>query len=318
MSLRIVFFGTPAFAVPTLQRLIASRHDVAGVVTQPDRPRGRGQRVQPEAVKRAAIEAGLPVLQPERLKDPAALDAIRALGADLGVVAAYGKILPQAVLDMPRLGLINVHASLLPRWRGAAPIQRAILAGDTRTGVTIMRVVFALDAGPMLAHAEVAIDPDETSTELEVRLARIGADELVAVADALEDERASEVPQDESGVTYAARLTRADGVVDWTQPARKIHDQIRGLHPWPLVSVTWHGRRLILRRSRVLESASPDTAGIVSAIDRDGIVVGTGHGALTITELQAEGRPPMSSTAFLAGHPMKPGDVLTAWPVPSP
>src|SRR4029453_9406074 len=179
MGLRVLFFGTPAFAVPTLERLIASSHTVAGVITQPDRPRGRGQRVQPEAVKRSAVAHDLPVIQPERLKDESLLHELRALDADLGVVAAYGRILPAALLALPRLGLINVHASLLPRWRGAAPVHRAILAGDRTTGVTIMRVVQALDAGPMLARVTTNNDPAETSIEMERRLASAGADLLL-------------------------------------------------------------------------------------------------------------------------------------------
>src|SRR4029453_5286238 len=185
MGLRVLFFGTPAFAVPTLERLIASSHTVAGVITQPDRPRGRGQRVQPEAVKRSAVAHDLPVIQPERLKDESLLHELRALDADLGVVAAYGRILPAALLALPRLGLINVHASLLPRWRGAAPVHRAILAGDRTTGVTIMRVVQALDAGPMLARVETPIEPEDTSAGLEARLATAGADLLVEVVDRL-------------------------------------------------------------------------------------------------------------------------------------
>ena len=253
MALRVVFFGTPAFAVPSLARLIASGHEVVAVVTQPDRPRGRGRPVVPEAVKRAALEARLPVLQPERLRDPEWLATLASVRPDLGVVAAYGRILPQALLDLPRLGMINVHASLLPRWRGAAPVHRAILAGDERTGVTIMRVVLALDAGPMLARVETPIAPDETSAELESRLSGMGAGLLMETIDRLASGPVAEIAQDETAVTYASRLERRDSAIDWRRPARAVHDQIRGLHPWPLAGAILNGRRVSLLRSEVVD-----------------------------------------------------------------
>src|SRR5581483_4358437 len=206
--LRIVFFGTPAFAVPTLDALIASRHPVAAVVTQPDRPRGRGHKVADAPVKARAAAAGIPVLQPERMKDPALLAQLRALHADLGVVAAYGRILTDDLLAIPRLGMINVHASLLPKYRGAAPVHRAVIAGESETGVTIMRVVKALDAGPMIASATRPIAPDETSDVVERDLAQIGARLLVAAVDDLAAGRASETPQDDTAATYAHRLTK--------------------------------------------------------------------------------------------------------------
>jgi methionyl-tRNA formyltransferase len=226
--LRIVFFGTPEFAVPTLDALLGSRHPVVGVVTQPDRPRGRGQKVSAAPIKARALAAALPVLQPERLKDPAFLDALAALRADLGVVAAYGKILTDALLAVPRLGMINVHASLLPRYRGAAPVHRAIIAGERETGVTIMRVVKALDAGPMLTTVRRPIGPDETSDEVERDLARLGAHLLVSATDALAAGSSEETPQDDRTATYAHRLTKEDGVIDWNWPAARLHDQI---HP---------------------------------------------------------------------------------------
>jgi methionyl-tRNA formyltransferase len=317
---RIVFFGTPAFAVPTLQRLLDSPHQVVLVVTQPDRPRGRGQRVQPEAVKRTATARGMPVIQPDRLKDPAVIAAIAARAPDLGVVAAYGRILPAPMLELPRLGLINVHASLLPRWRGAAPVHRAILAGDVQTGVTIMRVVSALDAGPMLDRIVVPIDDEVTSAELESRLAIVGGDLLGATVDRLDAGRVLETPQDETLVTYAPRLTREDGRIDWSRPARALHDQIRGLHPWPLVSVFWHGRRLLLRRSRPPGSApaSPGSRpGSIVAIERDAIVVAAGDGLLALTEVQLEGRPPVGAGDFVRGHRPAPGDRFEPGPAPA-
>src|SRR5438046_1146996 len=258
MTLRVLFFGTPGFAVPTLTALAHSAHRVVGVVCQPDRPRGRGQTIRPEAVKRAALELGLPILQPERLKDPALLDSLAALQPDLGVVAAYGKLLPQTLLDLPRLGFVNVHASLLPRWRGAAPIHRAILAGDDRTGVTIMRVVLALDAGPMLARVDTSIDPDERSVDLEPRLASLGASLLRDTVDRISRGPVDEAPQDGSQATYASRLERSESATNWAQPAHVIHNRIRGLQPWPLASTSLAGRRLLLLRSRVESMAATE------------------------------------------------------------
>jgi methionyl-tRNA formyltransferase len=301
-ALRIAFFGTPAFAVPSLHALIReSPHAVVAVVTQPDRPRGRGHKVRPEAVTCAAIEAGIPVLQPERLKDPGFGEALTRLAPDLGVVAAYGKLLPDALLALPPLGMINVHASLLPRWRGAAPVHRAILAGDQTTGVTIMRVVTALDAGPVLAAAPTPIDPDETSAELEQRLASLGARLLVDAVDALARGDAVEVAQDASGVTYAARLSRSDGDIDWARPAVVVHNQIRGLHPWPLATALFRGRRTRLIRAAIATESQVDAA--PGTVD-----VATRPGGVRISRLQVAGRPAMPAAEFLRGHPVEPGD----------
>lgn len=310
-SLRLIFFGTPAFAVPSLDRLAASRHEVVGVVTQPDRPRGRGQRLTPAPVKARALEHGLPVVQPDRLRTPETLAVLTALQADLAVVAAYGRILPEALLGVPRLGMINVHASLLPRWRGAAPVHRAILAGDVETGVTIMRVVQALDAGPMLAARATPIDPAETSAELEVRLADLGATLLIDVVDRLADGPVSETPQDERLVTYAARLERGESPLDWRLPATQVHDRIRGLQPWPQASSGWHGRRVVLKRSR-LPSASEDgtsvAPGTIAAIEADGLLVGTGMGLIRVESLQMEGAAPVDARAWASGQRARAGD----------
>lgn len=317
MPLRLLFFGTPAFAVPTLERLAGSPHDVVGVITQPDRPRGRGQQIQPEAVKRAAEGLKLPVLQPETLNDPRWLRSIEALAPDLGVVAAYGRILPQALLDLPRLGMINVHASLLPRWRGAAPIHRAVAAGDRMTGVTIMRVVLALDAGPMLAKAETEIQAFETSRELETRLATLGADLAGATIDRLAEGPVEETPQDESQVTYAARLTRRDSVIDWARPASVINNQIRGVQPWPLAGVLMKGRRVMFLQSAVGEASSLQAApGTVVAVDSDSFAVAAQPGTVRILEIQEAGRAPMTVKAYLNGRRVAEGEVLTPLPEP--
>jgi len=315
-ALRVVFFGTPEFAVPTLDALLASRHPVVGVVTQPDRPRGRGQKTSDAPVKARALAAGVPVLQPERLKDLGILDALAALGADLGVVAAYGKILTDAVLATPRLGMINVHASLLPRYRGAAPVHRAIIAGEVGTGVTIMRVVKALDAGPMLATAPRPIGPDETSDAVERDLACLGAPLLVSCVDCLASGSITEIPQDEASATYAHRLKKEDGIIDWSRPAAAVHNLVRGLYPWPHAFTFLRGSRLIIRRTAVLEvsDVSDTFAGTVLAANGDDLVVATGTGAVCVREIQAEGKRPMTAREFLAGHRLVAGDRFTATP----
>jgi methionyl-tRNA formyltransferase len=308
MGLRVAFFGTPAFAVPTLDAIRASEHELAGIVTQPDRPRGRGQKLVAGPVKARAAEIGVPVLQPARMRDEEFLSAFRALRADIGVVAAYGRILPQSLLDTPRLGMINVHASLLPRWRGAAPIHRAILAGDTETGVTIMRVVQALDAGPTLSRVVVPIGPNETSAELELRLAAVGGPLLVEALDRLAAGPVAEQPQDETAVTYAERLERHESQIDWARPATDVHNRIRGLHPWPLAAVIVDGKRILLLRSEIVASpGAPAPPGTVISVGPSGIVVSARDGAVRVVQLQPEGRAPMAARDFLNGHPVRPG-----------
>jgi methionyl-tRNA formyltransferase len=306
-ALRIVFFGTPAFAVPTLAALLDSRHPVVGVVTQPDKPRGRGQRVSEGPVKSLAVGRGLPVLQPARLARESIEHAFAALGADLGVVAAYGKILPEWLLQAPRLGMINVHASLLPKYRGAAPIQRAVVNGDVETGVTIMRVVKALDAGPMLATAVRPIGPDDASDTIERDLAELGAALLVRTVDRLADGGVVEVPQDDSQATYAPRLTKEEGRVDFTQPARAIHNQIRGLRPWPGAYTFLAGRRLGLVRARPSDRHVSADAGTCLDISAESITIACGgDSAIDILDLQPEGRRVMTAREYAAGH----GDLL--------
>lgn len=330
--LRVVFLGTPDFAVPTLQALLASRHHVVGVITQPDRPRGRGQKVVEGAVKACAVAAGLPVLQPPTLKTPEFLEQLQAMRADLGVVAAYGKILSETVIWTPSLGMINVHASLLPKYRGAAPIHRAVAAGEPETGVTIMRVVKALDAGAMLATVRRPIGPDDTSEEVEADLARLGASLLVDVVDRMASasagtataavdgrahEAVQEIAQDDSQATYAHRLTKEDGQIDWTRPARDIHNLIRGMRPWPNAYSSIGGKRLILLRSDVQADAQPAdlssaAPGTVIAAKADDLRIATGDGTLIVREVQAEGKRPMGVRDFLAGHRLAPGDRFAA------
>ncbi len=312
--MRVLFFGTPSFAAPTLAALIASPHDVVGVVTQPDRARGRGQKVTHAPVKSLAITHGLTVLQPERLKTDETLSQLRALNADIGVVAAYGKILPQVLLDIPAGGLVNVHASLLPRWRGAAPIHRAIQAGDRVTGVTIMRVVLALDAGPMLSRVEIPIDTNITSEALEVQLGDAGATLLVETLNRMAISTLDEAPQDETLVTYAKKIERADGDIDWTKSAREIHNQIRSLHPWPMASAMFGGKRVILRSSVVHPDGGTGLLpGTIVEADGDMLRVATGAGLLRLTSIQVEGGRPQSAREFINGFRPKPQsfDVFT-------
>jgi len=312
--LKVLFFGTPQFAVPTVDAILGSTHTLVGVVTQPDRPRGRGQKASDAPAKARAREAGVPILQPQTLKDPAVLAEFAALGADIGVVAAYGKILAQAVLDVPRLGMINVHASLLPKYRGAAPVHRAVMGGESMTGVTIMRVVKALDAGAMLAIVERPIGPYDTSEEVERDLAGLGARLLVDTLDRLANGPIDEVAQDETQATYAHRLTKEDGVVDWSKTAWAIHNQVRGLHPWPHAYSYLQGQRLILRRSTWSDETIAGEPGRIIAAHGDELAVATGGGTLRITELQAEGRRAASAREFLAGRPIAPGLTFTAQP----
>lgn len=312
--LRVVFFGTPEFAVPTLEALLTSPSDVVAVVTQPDRPRGRGHKTTASPVKAAALAADRRVLQPDSVKDEAFLFELSRLAPDLGVVAAYGQILSNAALAIPRLGMINVHASILPAYRGAAPVHRAVINGDTETGVTIMRVVRALDAGPMLAVARRGIALEETSEEVERDLAEIGAPLLLEAVQGLREGSLVEQPQDNADATYAPRLTRDDGRIDWTWPAERIHNLIRGLHPWPHADTFLGSRRLILHRSR----PAPDPirvapGGIVDATG-DRLLVSTGEGNLDILEIQIEGKRPMSIREFLSGHPMVPGVMFQSSP----
>lgn len=303
MALRVAFFGTPGFAVSALEHLVRSTHQVVGVITQPDRPRGRGQHVTAGPVKALAVSLGLPVLQPERLARDRFEAPLASLKADIGVVASYGKILPDWLLASPRLGLINVHASLLPRYRGASPIHRAVIAGDRETGVTIMKVVAALDAGPMLASVTVPIGPDDTTTMVESLLAIRGAELLVETLGTIEAGTATQTPQDESRVTYAPKLQKSEGVIDWTKPAPQIHNLIRGLWPWPHASTWLSGARHILHRSRPssvpTNGATPGT--IVKASALDGLHVACGEGtAIELLDIQLEGKRVLSARAAMA------------------
>jgi len=306
--LRVIYFGTPAFAVPGLQALIASEHSVVGVVSQPDRPKGRGQKLLPTPARLVAESAGIPVFQPIRLKDPGFIDVLRGSSPDLGVVAAYGRIIPDLVLAIPRLGLINIHASLLPRYRGAAPVHRAVINGDAETGVTIMRVVTELDAGPMLASGRRPIGPDETTPEVERALAVLGAGLAVDVVNRMSEGRSTEEPQNDADATYAAKIERHEGAIDWTLPAAQIHNLVRGLQPWPLVSAVIAGARCLIHRTVVTGETTTAKPATITTAAGDVLAVAGGDGVvLRILELQPEGKRVMPARDFLAGRRIEPG-----------
>jgi methionyl-tRNA formyltransferase len=301
---RVVFAGTPSFAVPALLALHQHpRAAIVAVYTQPDRGTGRGQRVAPSAVKGCALEHGLPVQQPTDWKRDETLRDFSALCPDLLVVVAYGVILPAAALAVPRADAINVHASLLPRWRGAAPIQRAIMAGDSETGICLMRIVPALDAGPVFARAPCRIESDDTAATLEARLARLGAEMLARDLDALMARHITPVEQDPRGVTYAAKITRDDRDLDWRHGADELARQVRALNPAPLACTEALGIPVnVLAADVVRVPLRPGRPGEVLSADRDGIVLATAHDALRVTLLQPPGKRPMTAADFVNGY----------------
>jgi methionyl-tRNA formyltransferase len=302
--LRLGFAGTPEFAVPALDAL-SNAHRVCAVFTQPDRPAGRGQPLHASPVKTLATLRGLPVHQPASFKSPEALDTLRTLELDALVVVAYGLILPPAALECPKLGCINIHASLLPRWRGAAPIQRAVLAGDSQTGVTIMRMEAGLDTGPMLATRAIAIGADDTAKTLHDRLARIGADLIGETLSALQEGRARAVPQPSEGVTYAEKINKAEASIDWQQDAAQISRRVRAFNPWPIAETRLDGAQLRIWEAQPLEIPGPvpaPPAGTVFAATHAGIDVACGRGVLRILRLQLAGRKPLVSREFLKGQ----------------
>jgi methionyl-tRNA formyltransferase len=299
MALRIVFAGTPEFAVPSL-RAAAQRNEVVAVYTQPDRPAGRGRGLQPSPVKREAIARGIPVLQPESLKSELSRDALRALKPDLMVVVAYGLLLPQKILEIPAQGCWNVHASLLPRWRGAAPIQRAIEAGDSETGVCLMQMEKGLDTGPVLLSQRIAIGDNETGGQLHDRLAALGAQTL---ADGLGLLRAGmrpvAKPQPEAGATYAHKLDKAEAKLDWSQPAEALARKVRAFNPWPMAEAVLAGERVRIHGAVALPLAHRASPGSVLLAGREGIDVACGDGALRIRVLQREGGKAITAADYL-------------------
>ena len=311
--MKLIFAGTPSFAAAALEAILAAGHVVTLVLTQPDRPAGRGLQLSASAVKELALRHDLPVFQPERLKDATAHEALRAAAADVMVVAAYGLILPQTVLDLPRLGCINIHASLLPRWRGAAPIQRAIEAGDRETGVTLMQMDAGLDTGAILRSRAIAIAPDDTAATLQDKLALLGADLIVEVLPQL----ASMVPtaQPNTGVSYAAKIGRAEAALDWRRPAPELERRVRAFNPFPAAAATLAGTPLKIWGAAVAKGDGEP--GRVLAADEQGIVVACGEAALCLRELQKAGGRRLPTKDFLRGFAVRPGDAFSL-PEPVP
>jgi methionyl-tRNA formyltransferase len=287
--------------VPTLQALLDSEHQICGVYTQPDRPAGRGRKLTASPVKALAVSANLPVFQPENFKQAGALEQLAALEPDLIVVIAYGLILPQAVLDIPKFGSINVHGSLLPRWRGAAPIHRAVMAGDDKTGITIMKVVKKLDAGDMLYKIECPINADSTSSELHDQLAEIGAQGLIQVVNQIEQGTLIAEPQDEALVTYAHKLEKNEAMLDWQKSAQELDRQVRGLNAWPVAQTLYKGEVLRVWRSEVIDGESDLPAGTISC-QQHALDVATGNGILRLLEVQLPGGKRIAGKDFLNAH----------------
>lgn len=308
--MKVIFAGTPDFAAAALKAVAAAGFEIPLVLTQPDRPKGRGMQLQPPPVKQAAQALGLRVEQPEKLRNNTdALDILKAVGADVMVVAAYGLILPQEVLDTPRHGCLNIHASLLPRWRGAAPIQRAIEAGDAETGVCIMQMDIGLDTGNVVSEHRYAIAESDTANEVHDALMVLGAQAVVADLQRLQNEgRLNSTPQPEEGVTYAQKLSKAEAKINWQEPAEMLARKIRAFNPVPAAWTEYQGKTLKIWRAEAV--AQSGRAGEVLGVSSDGLIVACGENALKITELQPAGSKRMSAAAFAAGHKLEKGAVL--------
>jgi len=308
--MNLVFMGTPVFAVPTLERIVEAGHAVTGVFTQPDRPKGRGGQMAAPPVKECALRLGLPVHQPERVRRPEIVEQLKQLNPDAMVVVGYGQIIPQSIIDIPRLGIINVHASLLPKYRGAAPIQWAIANGETRTGVTTMRIDAGLDTGDMLLRWGTEIGPEETSLELSERMSAAGADLLVKTLVGLEDESVKPEPQDNAQATLAPILKKEDGLIDWNWTAQKICNRARGFLPWPGAYSSFRGQLFHVWKARVAgESLSAGAGRLIPQKKRLLAVCGEGT-TLELVEVQIEGRKRIPAEAFLNGHKLDENEML--------
>lgn len=306
-NFRIIFMGTPDFSVPALQGLIDGPDQVVAVVTQPDRPKGRGKKLAPPPVKVLAESANIPVLQPTKIKTTEFADKLRSFRPDLIIVVAYGRILPATILDLPPLGCINIHGSLLPRHRGAAPIQWAILAGDKEAGVTIMQVDVGMDTGAILLPITTPVASDETAGSLFTKLSNLGSSALLNALDLLRQDKLRPVKQDHSLATEAPPLKKEHGSIDWTKSAAELHCFIRGMDPWPTAYSFLDGKRFRFFTPTLSETSSDLTPGTIVQADKTGLLLATGSGVLHVREIQPEGKKRMSVTAYLCGHPLEPG-----------
>ncbi|WP_430435924.1 methionyl-tRNA formyltransferase [Oceanibaculum nanhaiense] len=309
-SLRLAFMGTPDFSVPALQALIAAGHEIAAVYSQPPRPAGRGQKLTPSPVQAFAEAQGLEVRTPKSLRNAEAQAAFAALGLDCAVVVAYGLILPKPILEAPRLGCVNIHASLLPRWRGAAPIQRAIQAGDVESGVTIMQMDEGLDTGPMLLRDSVPITPDTTGQSLHDALSALGGRMIVEALNGLAEGTLQAVAQPEAGVTYAAKLTKEEALLDWTRPAAELERQIRAFDPWPGSFFLHQGERLKVLKAELAEGKGAPGALLPGTLLDDALAVACGEGALRLLRVQRPGKAAMEAEALLRGYSLPKGTIL--------
>lgn len=306
--MRLVFLGSGAFAIPSLEALLGAGHEVAAVVTQPDKEKGRGRALAPPPLKPIALAHGLTLLQPRRVKEPAAQEALRALAPEIQVVVAYGQILPTSVIEIPPRRTVNVHGSLLPRYRGAAPVQWAIVNGETETGVTTMLIDAGLDTGPTLLSRATPIGDDETAEQLERRLADLGAALLIDTLAGLADGTVAPTPQDHERATHAPIIRKEDGIIDWTRPAVAIARRVRGFHAWPGATTSLGGRGLRILRARPLAGDAAETPGTLTLVDREGLHVACGDGSrLLLLEVQPESRHAMPAPAFAAGARLEPG-----------
>ncbi len=302
-SLRILFMGTSDFSVPAFKALTASGHEVVLVVTQPDRPAGRGLELKESPLKKAAIELGIEVFQPEKIKTAGALEKLHSLDVDVTVVAAYGQILPKDVLDVPKLACLNIHGSILPKWRGAAPIHYSVMAGEKETGVTIMYMNEKMDEGDILLVKKTPIGPEETTGEVHDRLAQLGSEGLLEALELLKKGKAPRIPQDASQATYAPSLKREQCFIRWDKPAEEIANHIRGLNPWPVAETRWKEMNLKVFSARVAADSRSGKPGEVLLVDKAGISVGAGQGALILKEVQPPGKRKMSAFDFTLGQP---------------
>lgn len=307
---RVIFFGTPEFAVPSLNALIEAREDVVSVVSQPDRPKGRGRVIRPSPIKELALKHGIPVLHPERIRDKVFIQGLRDLTPDLIIVVAYGKILPKEILEIPPLGCVNLHASLLPWYRGAAPINWVIIKGEKETGVTTILMDEGMDTGPILLSERVFIRDEETAGELAERLADVGAGLLLRTIEGVRSGSIKPIPQDHSQATYAPLLKKEDGHIDWGKGTEDIRNLVRGMSPWPGAYTYWQGRRMNIYKGRIKGDGVKDRPGTVLRASLDGIEVATGRGIFVITELQPEGKRRMGASDFIRGHSVEEGDIL--------
>ncbi len=310
--MRIVFMGTPDFSVPTLEALVKAGHDVVGVVTQPDKPKGRGKAVLMTPVKEKAVELSIPVYQPVKARDESFIETLRELRPDVCVVIAFGQILPKAVLDIPKYGCVNNHASLLPKYRGAAPLQWVVLNGEKETGITTMMMDVGMDTGDMLEKAVVPMDDKETYGSIHDKLCVLGGELILSTLKKIEDGTIVRTPQKDEEATYTKKIVKSMGDIDWTMEAAVIERWIRGLNPWPSAYTSWKGKTLKIWDADVVNEEYPGSCGEVIAVEKDSILMKTGKGALALKSLQLEGKKRMDTDAFLRGYQIEKGTILCA------